>query len=272
MSWQRWRRSGGLWGARGARALPRAPGPPGPTPRPPPQLSKRAASYRKAFGELAERDALLGCFSCAWQREVPYHGRLYISSRHVCFHASLLLKDIKVGWGRAGASGSGGGTGSSRGHGDAAWSPPAQVVVPVASISALKKTNTALLVPNALSIRTAEGAKVRAGPGPGPVLGAAQPGAVGGPCSQRAGGRDRGSGSGTSPLPAPRQFLFVSLHRREATYQLLRSVCKHLQVRTGAGRRRLRPPIAGPWGWLAPPGSLLHLPLSRTTSGALWPL
>lgn len=119
---------------------------------PSPSLSKRATSYRKAFGELATREALLACFSCAWQREVPYHGRLYISSRHVCFHSSLLLKDIKV-------------------------------VVPVASISALKKTNTALLVPNALSIRTAEGEK----------------------------------------------FLFVSLHQREATYQLLKSVCKHLQ-------------------------------------------
>ncbi|XP_059687858.1 GRAM domain-containing protein 2B-like [Gavia stellata] len=119
---------------------------------PSPSLSKRAAGYRKAFGELAEQEPLLACFSCAWQREVPYHGRLYISSRHVCFHSSLLLKDIKA-------------------------------VVPVTSISALKKTNTALLVPNALSIRTAEGEK----------------------------------------------FLFVSLRRREATYQLLKSVCKHLQ-------------------------------------------
>ncbi|XP_074893597.1 uncharacterized protein LOC142035408 isoform X2 [Buteo buteo] len=117
-----------------------------------PSLSKRTASYRKAFGELTEREELLACFSCAWQREVPYHGRLYITSYHVCFHSSLLLKDIKA-------------------------------VVPVASISSLKKTNTALLVPNALSIRTAEGQK----------------------------------------------FLFVSLRRREAAYQLLKSVCKHLQ-------------------------------------------
>lgn len=119
---------------------------------PSPSLSKQDSSYRRAFGELAEQDVLLGCFSCAWQREMPYHGRLYVSSRHICFHSNLLLKDIKA-------------------------------VVPVASISALKKTNTALLVPNAVSIRTAKGEK----------------------------------------------FLFVSLRRREATYQLLRSVCKHLQ-------------------------------------------
>ncbi|XP_053906182.1 uncharacterized protein LOC128849252 isoform X2 [Cuculus canorus] len=120
---------------------------------PSPWLSKHAASYHKAFGELAEHEELLACFSCAWQREMPYHGRLYISSHYVCFHSSLLLKDIKA-------------------------------VVPVASISSLKKTNTVLLVPNALSIRTAEGEK----------------------------------------------FLFVSLRQREATYQLLKSVCKHLQT------------------------------------------
>ncbi|XP_033376099.1 GRAM domain-containing protein 2A-like isoform X1 [Parus major] len=119
---------------------------------PSPSLSKQDSSYRRAFGELAEQDVLLGCFSCAWQREVPYHGRLYVSSRHICFHSNLLLKDIKA-------------------------------VVPVDSVSAIKKTNTALLVPNAVSIRTAKGEK----------------------------------------------FLFVSLRQREATYQLLRSVCKHLQ-------------------------------------------
>ncbi|XP_058714845.1 GRAM domain-containing protein 2B-like isoform X2 [Poecile atricapillus] len=119
---------------------------------PSPSLSKQDSSYRRAFGELAEQDVLLGCFSCAWQREVPYHGRLYVSSRHICFHSNILLKDIKA-------------------------------VVPVASVSAIKKTNTALLVPNAVSIRTAKGEK----------------------------------------------FLFVSLRQREATYQLLRSVCKHLQ-------------------------------------------
>ncbi|XP_072213450.1 uncharacterized protein [Excalfactoria chinensis] len=124
------------------------PEPPG-SPNP---LSKRHAAFQKAFEEIAGHEALLGCCSCAWQREVPYHGRLYVSSGHLCFHASLLLRDIKA-------------------------------VIPVASICALKKTNTALLVPNALSIRTVQGDK----------------------------------------------FLFVSLRRREATYQLLRVLCRHLQ-------------------------------------------
>uniref|UniRef100_A0A669QLG9 GRAM domain-containing protein n=1 Tax=Phasianus colchicus TaxID=9054 RepID=A0A669QLG9_PHACC len=106
-----------------------------------PQLSKRRAAFHKAFEEIAEHEALLACFSCAWQREVPYHGRLYVSSGHLCFHASLLLKEIKVGtWGG------------------------------LASVCALKKTNTALLVPNALSIRTEQGEKVSLGRGPPPIL------------------------------------------------------------------------------------------------------
>lgn len=44
-------------------------------------------------------------------------------------------------------------------------------------------------------------------------------------------GCDQGDSFGTNPLPVPWQFLFLSLRQREATYQLLRSVCKHLQVR-----------------------------------------
>lgn len=63
---------------------------------------------------------LLGCFSCAWQREMPYHGRLYVSSHHICFHSNLLLKDIKVGWSGCVAGGTGRGTGGSREHSDTA--------------------------------------------------------------------------------------------------------------------------------------------------------
>ncbi|POI20664.1 hypothetical protein CIB84_015589 [Bambusicola thoracicus] len=133
-------------------------------PASPNPLSKRRAAFHKAFEEIAGREELLACFSCAWQREVPYHGRLYVSSGHLCFHASVLLRDIKA-------------------------------VVPLASVCALKKTNTALLVPNALSVRTAQGDK----------------------------------------------FLFVSLRRREATYQLLRSLCGQLQTSSHSDLERCTP-------------------------------
>nr|XP_014424906.1 GRAM domain-containing protein 2B-like [Pelodiscus sinensis] len=119
----------------------------------------RSKTYDPSFSKEPEPEQAPGmqraapsCVSCAWQREVPYHGRLYVSQNYVCFQCSMLRRDIKV-------------------------------VIPVSSITVLKKANMALVVPNALSIRTSEGEK----------------------------------------------FLFVSLRTREATYQLLRSVCKHLQ-------------------------------------------
>ncbi|KPP66929.1 hypothetical protein Z043_114521, partial [Scleropages formosus] len=62
------------------------------------------------------------------QKEVLYHGKLYVSENYLCFHSSVLLKETKV-------------------------------VVPVANVRAVKKQNTALVVPNALSVRTADGEK-----------------------------------------------------------------------------------------------------------------
>lgn len=38
----------------------------------------------------------LPAYICALQREVPYHGRLYITDTHACFYSSVLLKDTKV--------------------------------------------------------------------------------------------------------------------------------------------------------------------------------
>ncbi|XP_062816606.1 GRAM domain-containing protein 2A-like isoform X2 [Anolis carolinensis] len=115
-------------------------------------LMKHAVNFHRVFGDLSEDEELIDTFSCAWQREAPYHGRLYVSPHHVCFYCSMIRREVKV-------------------------------IIPVPTITVLKKTNTALLVPNAICIRTTEGEK----------------------------------------------FLFSSLRSRESAYQLLRSICKHLQ-------------------------------------------
>ncbi|XP_061457159.1 uncharacterized protein LOC133372489 isoform X2 [Rhineura floridana] len=115
-------------------------------------LMKHAVDFHRVFKDLSEEELLLETFSCAWQREVSYHGRLYVSPSHVCFYCSMVRREVKV-------------------------------VIPVPTISVLKKANTVLLVPNAICIRTSEGEK----------------------------------------------FLFGSLRSRETVYQLLCSVCKHLQ-------------------------------------------
>ncbi|KAI1891596.1 hypothetical protein AGOR_G00145410 [Albula goreensis] len=89
---------------------------------------KHNKSFHKLFPDIPESEDLIHAYICALQKEVPYHGRLYVSENFVCFHSSVLLKDTKV-------------------------------VLSVSSVHVLKKQNTALLVPNALSIRTCEGEK-----------------------------------------------------------------------------------------------------------------
>ncbi|KAL2090219.1 hypothetical protein ACEWY4_014907 [Coilia grayii] len=89
---------------------------------------KHNKTFHKLFPDLPDSEDLIHAYICALQKEVPYHGRLYVSENHVCFHSSVLLKATKV-------------------------------VIPISTVNALKKQNTALLVPNALSIRTAEGEK-----------------------------------------------------------------------------------------------------------------
>ncbi|XP_017548805.1 GRAM domain-containing protein 2A isoform X1 [Pygocentrus nattereri] len=89
---------------------------------------KHNKTFHKLFPDIPESEDLLHAYICALQREVPYHGRLYITDNNVCFHSSVLLKATKV-------------------------------VIPVCAIHVVKKQNTALLVPNALSIRTSVGEK-----------------------------------------------------------------------------------------------------------------
>lgn len=89
---------------------------------------KHNKTFHKLFPEIPESEDLIHAYLCALQKEVPYHGRLYITDRNLCFYSSVLLKDTKV-------------------------------VIPVSSIHIVKKQNTALLVPNAVSIRTLEGDK-----------------------------------------------------------------------------------------------------------------
>ncbi|KAJ7993496.1 hypothetical protein DPEC_G00273020 [Dallia pectoralis] len=89
---------------------------------------KHNKTFHKLFPDIPESENLLHAYICALQKEVLYHGRLYITEHNACFHSSVLLKDTKL-------------------------------VIAVATVRIVKKQNTALLVPNALSIRTTEGAK-----------------------------------------------------------------------------------------------------------------
>ncbi|KAM9330582.1 GRAM domain-containing protein 2A-like [Gastrophryne carolinensis] len=91
-------------------------------------LPKHNLAFHKIFRELSENEDLKDSFTCALQKEVLYQGRLYISQNYLGFYCNMLRKEIKV-------------------------------LISVSSIIIVKKANTALLVPNALSVRTTEGEK-----------------------------------------------------------------------------------------------------------------
>ncbi|XP_033937121.1 GRAM domain-containing protein 2B isoform X2 [Pseudochaenichthys georgianus] len=89
---------------------------------------KHNKTFHKLFPDIPNGEDLIHAYICALQKEVPYHGRLYVTDTNACFYSSVLLRDTKV-------------------------------VIPVSCIHIVKKQNTALLVPNALSIRTTGGEK-----------------------------------------------------------------------------------------------------------------
>lgn len=86
-------------------------------------LNKYNQQYHKLFKDIPLEEMVVKVCSCALQRDLLLHGRLYISPNWLCFHASLFGKDIKV-------------------------------VIPVASVQLIKKHKMARLLPNGLAITT----------------------------------------------------------------------------------------------------------------------
>ncbi|XP_033506026.2 uncharacterized protein LOC117271761 [Epinephelus lanceolatus] len=86
---------------------------------------KQNKTFHKLFQEIPEGENLTHTFTCALQKEVLYHGKIFVSEKYVCFHSSVLLKETKV-------------------------------VLSACSVSGVKKHNSALSM---LSIQTADGEK-----------------------------------------------------------------------------------------------------------------
>ncbi|XP_053329791.1 GRAM domain-containing protein 2B isoform X2 [Spea bombifrons] len=87
------------------------------------QFLKANAQYHKVFKDIPHEETLQESFTCALQKEILYHGKLYISENWICFHSKVFGKDTKI-------------------------------VIPVLAVTLIKKTKTAILVPNALIIAT----------------------------------------------------------------------------------------------------------------------
>ncbi|XP_012992039.2 GRAM domain-containing protein 2B isoform X2 [Esox lucius] len=87
------------------------------------QLSKTNSQYHKMFKEISKDELLRQSYTCALQKDMLYQGRLFVSDNWICFHSKVFGKDTKI-------------------------------AIPVLSVSMIKKTKTAILVPNALVIAT----------------------------------------------------------------------------------------------------------------------
>ncbi|XP_042353532.1 GRAM domain-containing protein 2B-like [Plectropomus leopardus] len=88
-------------------------------------FQKHNKTFHKLFLEIPEGENLTHTFTCALQKEVLYHGKLFVSENYACFHSSVLLKDTKV-------------------------------VILASSVMGVKKHNSALSM---LSVQTADGEK-----------------------------------------------------------------------------------------------------------------
>ncbi|XP_026200152.1 GRAM domain-containing protein 2B isoform X2 [Anabas testudineus] len=88
------------------------------------QLSKSNCQYHKIFKEISKEEQLRQSYTCALQKDILYQGRMFVSDHWICFHSKVFGKDTKI-------------------------------AIPVVSVSHIKKTKTAILVPNALVIATA---------------------------------------------------------------------------------------------------------------------
>ncbi|XP_028987926.1 GRAM domain-containing protein 2B-like isoform X2 [Betta splendens] len=84
-------------------------------------FQKLNKSFHKLFPDIPEGESLIQSFTFALQKEILYHGKLFVSENHVCFHSSVLLRDTKA-------------------------------AIPVSSITEVKKHNAALSM---LTIHTA---------------------------------------------------------------------------------------------------------------------
>ncbi|XP_034397808.1 GRAM domain-containing protein 2B isoform X2 [Cyclopterus lumpus] len=88
------------------------------------QLSKSNCQYHKLFKEISKEEQLRQSYTCALQKDILYQGRMFVSDHWICFHSKVFGKDTKI-------------------------------AIPVMSVTHIKKTKTAILLPNALVIATA---------------------------------------------------------------------------------------------------------------------
>lgn len=94
-----------------------------------PSYKVRAEEFKRHFGHIiASNERFIVDYSCAYQREILAQGRMYISLNYICFYANIFSWETNL-------------------------------VIKCKDIKQIYKTNTALIIPNAIEILTNSGDK-----------------------------------------------------------------------------------------------------------------
>lgn len=94
-----------------------------------PSYKVRAEEFKKHFGHIVpSNERFIVDYSCAYQREILAQGRMYISLNYICFYANIFSWETNL-------------------------------VIKCKDIKQIYKTNTALIIPNAVEIVTNSGDK-----------------------------------------------------------------------------------------------------------------
>ncbi|KAK5852299.1 hypothetical protein PBY51_023778 [Eleginops maclovinus] len=89
----------------------------------PSHISKTNLHYHKLFKEVSKDELVKQSYTCALQKDILYQGKMFVSDNWICFHSKVFGRDTKIS-------------------------------IPAVTVTFIKKTKTALLVPNALVIET----------------------------------------------------------------------------------------------------------------------
>ena len=61
-----------------------------------PNYKSRCNEVRKNFPELPANEMLIGDYSCALQKDILVHGRIYITTNYLCFYANIFRWETAV--------------------------------------------------------------------------------------------------------------------------------------------------------------------------------
>ncbi|XP_074112163.1 protein Aster-B [Cotesia typhae] len=90
-----------------------------------PTYKSRSEDFKRIFKDVPDDERLVVDYSCALQREILVHGRLYVSQNYVCFYANIFMWETLV---------------------SLRWK----------DVESITKEKTALVIPNAISICTSK--------------------------------------------------------------------------------------------------------------------